>query len=165
MIQNASPTERLKASKLVKHIRELNRDPNATRDRHDFFEQKEHKGVANAIYELDGKTGEELANLLDDYIKNNATLINKTLYRGTTTLPSVRPGRFTATSESKEIAGCFGKYIETFKGGYGVRVPNIYCNKDEKEYLFSRSAPPKLAHSTNPRQRALDPGAGSSKAA
>ncbi|EEC2699238.1 RHS repeat protein [Salmonella enterica] len=165
LIQNASPTERLKASKLVKHIRGLNRDPNATRDRHDFFEQKEHKGVANGIYELDGKTGEELANLLDDYINNNATLINKTLYRGTTMLPSVRPGRFTATSESKEIAGCFGKYIETFKGGYGVRVPNIYCNKDEKEYLFSRSAPPKLAHSTNPRQRALDPGAGSSKAA
>ncbi|EJI2522011.1 RHS repeat protein [Salmonella enterica] len=165
LIQNASPKERLNADKVVKHIRKLNRDPNASRDRHDFFEQSAHKGVANGIYELDGKTGEELAKLLDEYIKNNATLINKTLYRGTTTLPSVRPGRFTATSESQNIASLFGKYIETFKGGYGVRIPNIYCNRDEKEYLFSRIAPPKPVHSTTPRQKPLDPGAGCSKAA
>ncbi|MDJ4625703.1 RHS repeat-associated core domain-containing protein, partial [Salmonella enterica] len=165
LIQNASPKERLNADKVVKHIRKLNRDPNASRDRHDFFEQSAHKGVANGIYELDGKTGEELAKLLDEYIKNNATLINKTLYRGTTTLPSVRPGRFTATSESQNIASLFGKYIETFKGGYGVRVPNIYYNRDEKEYLFSRIAPPKPVHSTTPRQKPLDPGAGCSKAA
>ncbi|RIQ12645.1 RHS repeat protein, partial [Salmonella enterica subsp. enterica serovar Newport str. CFSAN000835] len=98
-------------------------------------------------------------------IKNHATLIKKKLYRGTTALPSVRPGQFTATSENRDIAGLFGPHIETFSGGYAVRVPNIYCNRDEKEYLFSRIAPPKLAHSTNPRQRALDPGAGCSKAA
>ncbi|MGU9642613.1 RHS repeat-associated core domain-containing protein [Salmonella enterica subsp. houtenae serovar 16:z4,z23:-] len=165
LIQNASPKERLNADKVVKHIRKLNRDPNASRDRHDFFGQNAHKGVENGIYELDGKTGEELAKLLDEYIKSNATLINKTLYRGTTTLPSVRPGRFTATSESQNIASLFGKHIETFKGGYGVRVPNIYCNRDEREYLFSRSTPPKPVHSTTPRQRPLDPGAGCSKAA
>lgn len=131
---------KLDSSKITKKIRKLHQDANYNDKKHDFFASSLNKGLADAIHEFDNWSGDQLAAYLDDYIRKYGGTPPQTLYHGTNMdLRDYSHGHFIATSTSSSAASAFGR-VATVTGQRAVSIPNVYPNRNENEYLFSRNA-------------------------
>lgn len=146
-------SETLYTLDLKNRLKEMNTDPNLTRDRDKWKNTEAGKRALAKVDSLAGKTYAQLSGELNDWVKNNSSMNEGVLYRGVDAEEYTRwikagvdeiykPGRFMASSKVEKEAEKFGKHggMIHIERGCGADIPNWFGNSDEQEVLFRREA-------------------------
>ncbi|MFV3287048.1 RHS repeat-associated core domain-containing protein, partial [Pseudomonas sp. NY15356] len=146
-------SETLYTGDVKDRLKEMNTDPNVTRDRDKWKNTEAGKRILAKVDSLAGKTYTQLSEELNNWVKDNSSMNEGLLYRGVDAAEYARwigagedgmynPGRFMASSKAEEQAKRFvnGGGMIHIEQGRGANIPNWFGNNDEQEVLFRREA-------------------------